>query len=173
MGSNPSKFNVCGDNCPVEQVSWDDIQQYIKKLNKKSGQQYRLPNEAEWEYAARSGSTGKWSFGSEESQLGEYAWYYGNSDAKTHGVGQKKPNAFGLYDMHGNVWEWVQDCYNDTYSGAPSDGSAWKTEACGQRVPRGGSWHDAATHTRAAVRTSDDASLRDERLGFRLARIAP
>ncbi len=173
MGGNPSWFKECGDNCPVEKVSWDDIQQYIQMLNAKSGQRYRLPSEAEWEHAARAGSTSKWSFGSEESQLGEYAWYRANSNSSTHGVGQKKPNAFGLYDMHGNVWEWVQDCGNDNYSGAPYDGSAWTSGTCGQRVLRGGSWDNVASDTRAAVRYRDVTTLRFNFLGFRLARTAP
>ncbi len=173
MGNNPSSFSSCGDTCPVEAVSWDDIQQYIQKLNAKSGQQYRLPSEAEWEYAARAGSTDKWSFGSDESQLGEYAWYATNSYSSTHGVGQKKPNAFGLYDMSGNVWEWTQDCWDNSYSGASSDGSAWTTGTCGQRVLRGGSWINLASYTRAAVRVGYVTSNRNDFLGFRLARIAP
>ena len=141
MGNNPSHFQGDGnDNCPVEQVSWDDTQQYIAKLNALTGQKYRLPSEAEWEYACRAGSTGEWCFGDDESQLTHYAWYQDNSDGKTHPVGQKRPNAFGLYDVHGNVWEWVQDCWNENYHGAPTDGSAWLTGDCRQRVVRGGSW---------------------------------
>jgi formylglycine-generating enzyme required for sulfatase activity len=96
MGSNPSRFKECGDNCPVEQVSWNDIQEYIQKLNQSSGKTYRLASEAEWEYAARAGSTGKWSFGDSESQLGDVRWYSANSGGKTQRVGQKRPNAFGL-----------------------------------------------------------------------------
>ncbi len=168
MGSNPSNFKKCGNNCPVENVSWDDIQQYIHKLNARSGQQYRLPSEAQWEYAARAGSTGKWSFGSDDGQLGEYAWYGANSGSGTHRVGQKQPNAFGLYDMHGNVWEWTQDCWNKTYGGASSDGSAWTTGDCGQRVLRGGSWGKFATDTRAAIRIRFGATARNYSNGFRL-----
>jgi formylglycine-generating enzyme required for sulfatase activity len=109
MGDNPSYFTG-NDNLPVEQVSWDDVQEFIRKLNAKEGtDKYRLPSEAEWEYACRAGTTTRYSFGDSESRLGEYAWYTDNSGSKTHPVGQKKPNPWGLYDMHGNVWEWVLD----------------------------------------------------------------
>ncbi len=171
MGSNPSKFTECGDSCPVEQVSWDDIQEYIKKLNAKSGQQYRLPSEAEWEYAARAGSSGKWSFGSDEGQLGEYGWYSDNSASKTHPVGQKKPNAFGVYDLHGNVWEWVQDCWHENYNGSPSDGRAW-TRSCSDtdRVFRGGGWYYGPANVRSADRVRGLSNGRVSDGGFRLAR---
>jgi formylglycine-generating enzyme required for sulfatase activity len=110
MGSSPSYFK--GDDLPVESVSWNDVQDFIKKLNEKEGgNKYRLPSEAEWEYAARAGTATRYSFGDDESKLGDYAWYMVNSGDKTHDVGQKKPNPWGLYDMHGNVWEWVQDIY--------------------------------------------------------------
>jgi len=173
MGSNLSKFSNCGDNCPVEQVSWDDIQKYIQKLNAMSGQQYRLPSEAQWEYAARAGSTGKWSFGDKEVQLELHGWFSGNSNAKTHPAGQKQANAFGLYDMYGNVWEWTQDCWNENYSGAPSDGSAWTTGNCGQRVLRGGSWNHEPSFARAAFRVRSGTTNRDGFNGFRLARMLP
>jgi len=173
MGSNPSKFKDCGANCPVEQVSWDDIQQYIQKLNALSGQRYRLPSEAEWEYAARAGSTGKWSFGNDEAQLKQHGWYSANSDSKTHPAGQKQANAFGLYDMHGNVWEWTQDCGNESYSRAPSDGSAWATGDCGLRVLRGGSWDSSPSYARAANRDRGYTAGRNDYLGFRLARMLP
>jgi formylglycine-generating enzyme required for sulfatase activity len=108
MGNFP--IGKKGSMLPVESVSWDDAQRFIAKLNKKTGWEYRLPSEAEWEYAARAQSTTEWSFGDEPYKLGNYAWYNENSRAKTHEVGQKLPNAFGLFDMHGNVWEWTQDC---------------------------------------------------------------
>ena len=134
MGSNPSEFTNCGPSCPVEKVSWDDVQQFIQKLNAKTGQSYRLPSESEWEYAARAGSQSKYSFGDSEGQLGQHAWYrensaraWYNSERSTKPVAGKQANAFGLHDMHGNVSEWVEDCYHDTYSGAPTDGSAWTT----------------------------------------------
>ncbi|WP_350297253.1 formylglycine-generating enzyme family protein [Limnohabitans sp. Rim8] len=127
-GSNPSHFKQCGMDCPVEKISWIDAQTFAHKLSQKTGKTYRLPSEAEWEYAARAGSSGKWSFGDDASQLGQYAWFDANSNGKTHPVAKKKPNAFGLYDMQGNVYEWVQDVLwfnpND-YKGAPSDGSVW------------------------------------------------
>ena len=122
MGDNPS--HVKGDDLPVERVSWDDVQEFIRKLNKKEGtDKYRLPSEAEWEYACRAGATTRYSFGDSESKLGDYAWYHENSGDKTHPVGKKKPNPYGLYDMHGNVWERVQD-ERHSYDGAPNDGSA-------------------------------------------------
>jgi formylglycine-generating enzyme required for sulfatase activity len=164
MGSNPSKFSSCGDTCSVEQVSWEDIQQYIQKLNTKSGQQYRLPSESEWEYAARAGSTGKWSFGSDEGQTGQNAWYSANSNSSTQKVGQKKPNAFGLYDMYGNVWEWVQDYYHDSYSGVPTDGSPW--ESGGEqkyRVLRGGGWIDGPAGLRSANRSKSTPGFPPQR----------
>jgi formylglycine-generating enzyme required for sulfatase activity len=138
VGSNPSYFY--GDNLPVERVSWDDVQNFINKLNEKEGiNKYRLPSEAEWEYAARAGTTTRYSFGDDESMLGDYAWYDVNSDNKTHEVGQKKPNPWGIYDIHGNVWEWVQDEWYGNYNGAPADGSAWEGD-CSYHVIRGGCW---------------------------------
>jgi formylglycine-generating enzyme required for sulfatase activity len=120
MGNNPSSFE--GDNLPVETVSWNEVQEFIKKLNEKEGSnKYRLPTEAEWEYAARAGTTTPHFFGNNESKLGDYAWYDSNSYRVTHDVGQKKPNPWGLYDMYGNVLEWVQDKWHDNYSGAPTD----------------------------------------------------
>jgi len=142
LGSTPSNFR--GDNRPVEQVSWNDIQRFLGKLNKQSGKTFRLPSEAEWEYAARAGTSSKWSWGNSEGSAGSYVWYDKNSGSKTHPVGQKKPNAFGLYDMHGNVWEWVQDNWHDSYRGAPSDGSVWGGGDSRLRVLRGGSWYDGA-----------------------------
>ncbi len=171
---NPSYFKNCGDTCPVEQVSWNDIQEYIKKLNASSGQQYRLPSEAEWEYAARAGSRGKWSFGEDEAQLGQYAWYSSNSGSKPHPVGQKQANAFGLHDMHGNVWEWVQDYYHDSYGGAPTDTSAWKNG--GEQdsgVFRGGSWDNDPADLRSAYRRGTSPDFRNDILGFRLAKTVP
>jgi formylglycine-generating enzyme required for sulfatase activity len=140
MGENPSDFK--GDDLPVENVSWDDVQEFIKKLNgKENTHKYRLPSEAEWEYAARAGTTSRYSFGDNDSKLGEYAWYIKNSGDKTHPVGKKGANPWGLYDVHGNISEWVQDEWQDTYNGAPDDGSAWE-DGVGivLRVFRGGNW---------------------------------
>lgn len=170
MGTNPSNFK--GDNRPVENVSWNDVQEFIKKLNQKEGgNKYRLPTEAEWEYAARAGSTTKWSFGDSEIRLVEYAWYDTNSGGETHPVGQKKPNAWGLYDVHGNVWEWCNDWYNSSYyqnsprndPSGPGSGS--------NRVFRGGSWDYVAPNTRAADRYYADPSRRYGGVGFRLLRL--
>ncbi len=165
MGSNPSYFK--GDDLPVEQVSWNDIQEFIRKLNRTgSGNRYRLPTEAEWEYAARAGSTTRFSFGDDEGRLGDYAWYRGNSGKRTHRVAQKKPNNWGFYDMHGNVWEWVQDWQGDYPSGSvidpkgPSNGS--------YRVLRGGCWLNGARRCRSAYRLGSRPVFRDYFLGFRL-----
>ncbi|MEQ9730187.1 MAG: SUMF1/EgtB/PvdO family nonheme iron enzyme [Candidatus Methanoperedens sp.] len=150
MGNDPSNFK--GDNLPVESVSWNDVQEFIKKLNEKEGtNRYRLPSEAEWEYAGRAGTTTRYSFGDDESKLGEYAWYAMNSGSRTHEVGQRKSNPWGLYDMHGNVWEWVQDIYHNSYNGAPTDGSAWEGDGS-DRVLRGGCWYDLASYLRSAHR---------------------
>jgi formylglycine-generating enzyme required for sulfatase activity len=169
MGDDPSNFT--GDDLPVEQVSWDDVQEFIKKLNEKEGtDKYRLPSEAEWEYACRAGTTTKYSFGDSESELGDYAWYDGNSDGKKHPVGQKKPNSWGLYDMHGNVWEWVQDGWHSNYGDAPDDGSAWEGRNGAYRVFRGGGWNDYARRCRSAARFHGDPRFRFGILGFRLLR---
>ncbi len=168
MGNNPSYFK--GDNLPVERVSWNDAQEFIQKLNEKEGtDKYRLPSEAEWEYAARAGTTTRYSFGDDESKLGDYAWYDANSGGKTHEVGQKKPNPWGLYDMHGNVWEWVQDKWHDNYNGAPTDGSAWEGDGS-VRVARGGSWTYEAWRCRSAYRTYGGPGIHGDNLGFRLLR---
>ena len=169
MGNNPSKNK--GRTLPVEQVSWDDIQQFIVKLNQRTAQKYRLPSEAEWEYAARAGTTTEWSFGDDESQLVDYAWYRQNSGIISQAVGQKLPNAFGLFDMHGSVYEWTQDCWHETYAGAPTDGSAWTTGcADNRRVLRSGSWATLNPHLlSSAYRRMYDPSFRYS-MGFRLAR---
>jgi formylglycine-generating enzyme required for sulfatase activity len=171
MGDNPSYFKGAGEDCPVEQVSWDDAQEFIKALNALTGQEYRLPTEAEWEYACRAGSTGKWCFGDDESELGQYAWHRKNSDNKTHPVGKKKPNAFGLHDLHGNVWEWCQDGWHNSYKGAPVDAREWVGDSDDKyRVLRGGSWINVPQNLRAAYRFFSDPAVRDESYGFRLAR---
>ena len=170
MGSNPSRFAACGPECPVENVSWNEVQQFISTLNQRTGQKYRLPSEAEWEYAGRAGATTEWSFGNDESNLGNYAWFDRNSGRKTQAVGQKLPNAFGLYDMHGNVWEWTQDCWHDNYIGAPTDGSAW-TAGCttDYRLLRGGSWSGDPAVLRSANRGRYIPDFRSSSDGFRLA----
>ncbi len=168
VGNNPSFFH--GDDLPVENVSWDDAQDFIEKLNKKEGTtKYRLPSETEWEYAARAGTNTTYPFGNDESKLGEYAWYDGNSIGKTHLIGQRKPNPWGLYDMHGNVWEWVQDTYHENYTDAPKDGSVWESSGHG-RVNRGGAWNREAKFCRSAYRGWLNPGRRLNNVGFRLVR---
>ena len=173
MGENPSYFKNCAQ-CPVERVSWDDIQVFLKRLNEQTGAQYRLPTEAEWEYAARGGqeSRGYWYAGSDD--LGAVAWYGENNGEKTHPVGQKEPNELGLYDMSGNVAEWVQDCWHDDYDGAPSDGRAWELENsgdCSRRVYRGMYSNSyLKVHLSSAFRMMDTSGDRSVYRGFRLAR---
>jgi formylglycine-generating enzyme required for sulfatase activity len=165
MRDNPSKFK--GDDLPVERVSWNDVQEFIKKFNEKENfDKYRPPSETEWEYAARAGTTTEYYFGDDKSNLGEYAWFNNNSESRTHPVGEKQPNPWGLYDMHGNVWEWVQDSWHSNYDGAPSDGSAWEDGA--KRVRRGGGWHDPAGNCRSALRINRDQGVRNNSLGSRL-----
>ncbi len=171
LGSNPSHFNSCGDDCPVEKVSWNYAQSYAQKLSQKTGKNYRVPSEAEWEYAARAGSDAKRSFGDNESELGNYAWFAGNSGSKTHRSAEKRVNAFGLYDMDGNVWEWVEDVWHTNYNGAPTDGSAWTTGGDqAHRVRRGGSWSSSPGDLRSAVRGRFAPDDRYEFAGFRIAR---
>ena len=176
MGENPSSFPLedDGDSSqhPVETVSWEDVQAFLTKLNEMTGARYRLPTEAEWEYAARGGqrSEGYQYAGSETPGL--VAWYGGNWETYwgTFPVGQKHPNELGLYDMSGNVWEWVADCWNGGYVGAPSDGSAWQSGECSARVLRGGSWYDRPRDLRSALRIRTTARFGDYYHGFRLAR---
>ncbi|HII00299.1 TPA: SUMF1/EgtB/PvdO family nonheme iron enzyme [Methanosarcinaceae archaeon] len=169
MRSNPSTFK--GDDNPVEKVSWEDAQDFIKKLNQMEGtKKYRLPSEAEWEYACRAGKTTRYYFGDNESKLGDYVWYYDNSGNKTHPVGQKKPNPWDLYDMHGNVWEWCQDKYHDNYLGAPFDGSSWDGGGGSYRVLRGGSWSSSVRDCRSALRRGRGPGSRYDYVGFRLLR---
>ncbi len=171
MGSNPSHFNDCGDDCPVERVSWNDAQEYVRKLSERTGKRYRLPSEAEWEYAARAGSVTAWSFGNEEGRLGEHGWFNGNSGSKTQRAGSRKANAWGLHDMHGNVLEWVQDVWHDDYAGGPTDGSAWMAGGDqARRVLRGGSWYGAPQGLRSAIRNGYTPASRSNVTGFRIAR---
>lgn len=181
MGRNPSVFNDCGDECPVETVSWDDVQEFLKRLNQKTGRQYRLPTEAEWEYAARAGKRTTYWWGDEVSR--EYANYGhdeccgGNAQGldrweSTAPKGQFRSNPFGLHDMHGNVWEWVQDCYLPDYNGAPEDGSAVEVANCSRRVLRGGSWFSYARELRTTYRFGSPPDYRGVDMGFRLARPA-
>jgi len=170
MGSNPSHFSSCGDDCPVEQVSWEQVQGFIKRLNTMEGtDKYRLPTEAQWEYAARAGTTTRFHTGNSDDDLLHAGWFRSNSGSKTHQVGQKTPSAWGLYDMHGNVYEWVQDWFR-LYSGGsvtdpagPSSGS--------KLVRRGGSWSSVARFCRSANRDYFGPDQRSGLLGFRLLKI--
>lgn len=169
MGTDPSFFK--GDDLPVESVSWKDVSQFIMKLNAKEGTtKYRLPTEAEWEYAARAGTNTRFSTGDDESKLGDFEWYNANSMTKTHPVGQKKPNSWGLFDMYGNVREWVQDEWHDNYKGAPTDGSPWESGANSLRVVRGCSFSIDASGCRAAVRGSNGIGDGSDHPGFRIVR---
>ena len=158
MGTRPAHFKN-GKN-PVEQVTWKHAREFTRKLSEKTGKSYRLPTEAEWEYAARAGSADEFYFGKDNNALPEYAWFDDNSDETTHPIGQRKPNAFGLYDMYGNVWEWLEDCWNNDYTGAPSDGSAWLAGDCSQRVARGGTWYSKKASVSSAARGKFASELR-------------
>jgi len=189
MGSNPSYFSECGDNCPVEEVSWNDAQEFISKMNQRGEGTYRLPTEAEWEYAARAGSTTAFANGGitetgcgHDPNLNAMGWYCGNSDvtysgcydyvgssscAGTHPVAQKQANAWGLYDTHGNVCEWCQDWYGDYPTGSVSDPTG--SGSGSSRVYRDGSWTSGAGYCRSACRNKYSPVVRLFRLGFRLA----
>lgn len=202
MGTVPSHFWDCGLNCPVERVSWNDAQAFIKKLNEKERRNiYRLPTEAEWEYAARAGSTTAFANGgisnveencNHDHNLDEMGWYCGNSNvtydtcadasgwggvscAGIRSVAQKTPNDWGLHDMHGNVYEWCEDDWHDTYNAAPSDSSAWidNPKRGNRRVMRGCSWGNFAQRCRSAYRYKGRPSLRVNYVGFRIVRYPP
>ena len=167
------KYVRDADNNPAVFVSWNDAQEFIEKLNsKEGGGKYRLPTEAEWEYACRAGSTTMFYFGSSYSQLGDYVWYYKNArdagDKYAHRVGVKKPNAWGLYDMHGNVYEWCQDLFDDYPSGSVTDPQG--SSSGSHRVYRGGCWNDYARYCRSAYRLNLSPGYRYNYLGFRLSR---
>jgi len=167
MGNNPSKFK--GDDLPVESVSCHDAIQFCERLSEKTGRQYTLPGEAQWEYACRAGSTARYCFGDDESLLGDYAWYKENSEGTTHPVGRKKPNDWGLYDMHGNVWEWCLDYWHGDYKNAPDDGNTRQESDEGSlRAIRGGSWPDSAEYCRCSSRARYRPDRRSGYLGVRV-----
>jgi formylglycine-generating enzyme required for sulfatase activity len=200
MGNNPSNFQDNPKN-PVEQVSWDDAKEFCQKLNQFTGKKYRLPTEAEWEYACRAGTQTRYYFGDDQSFLKEYAWYGDNSgdsfldtikmwdadpnwenyykklmdnNCKTHPVGEKKLNNWGLYDMSGNVWEWCEDPWHDSYANKPKNiknngNTIWSSSDISFRVLRGGSWDDDSGGCRSADRDRFDAGVRSDFIGFRLA----
>jgi formylglycine-generating enzyme required for sulfatase activity len=165
MGSNPSHFK--GDDLPVESVSWMEVQEFISKLRQITGRRYRLPTEAEWEYAARGGQSTKNFMYSGGNHADETAWYIGNSGEKTHAVGTKDPNELGIYDMSGNVWEWVADWYGK-YSAAAQENPSGPS-AGANRVFRGGGWSGEAWYCRVSGRFNYTPIIRYHSLGFRLA----
>ncbi|MBF0437678.1 MAG: formylglycine-generating enzyme family protein [Magnetococcales bacterium] len=171
MGSNPSEFLMCGKECPVEQVSWKEIQIFIGKLNGLGYGKFRLPTEAEWEYACRSGGKPEPYCGG--TSVDEVAWYDVKAKSPTSPVGQKRPNGLGLYDMSGNVWEWVADryCIADD-----NEESEWINPICedatsGQYVLRGGSWFNSAQDVRSTGRNRNSPDYKNVNLGFRLVRL--
>ena len=170
MGVNPSKFP--GDDHPVEFVSWTDAKAFVARLNEleTGANEYRLPSEAEWEYCCRAGNAGSFTFGDDESSLAGSAWYEVNAGGAPQAVGKKKANAWGLCDMHGNVWEWCEDVWHDGYQSAPLDGSAWITGGdATKRVIRGGSWAFGAADARSGARMPFRAESRvGDSLGLRV-----
>jgi formylglycine-generating enzyme required for sulfatase activity len=166
MGTNPSEFEG-NPTHPVDEFSWNDAQEFCRCLSQKTGMTFRLPTEAEWEYACRAGTTTAYSFGDDASRLGQHAWFGDNSGRSTKPVGTRKPNAWGLYDMHGNVWEWCSDWYGEYPSGAATDPQGPRSGT--HRVLRGGSWNLSSQYCRAANRNYDDPGSLISRFGFRVA----
>jgi formylglycine-generating enzyme required for sulfatase activity len=153
---------------PVTYADWHDAKRYCQWLSEQTGHLYRLPTEAEWEYACRAGSTGKWCFGDSKEQLKDYAWYDENSGSKTHPVGEKKPNQFGLYDMHGNVWEWCEDGWHESYNESPDDSDEWSSKN-NDKLLRGGSCDYNTDFCRNSFRYRGAPDLRYMNIGFRVA----
>lgn len=168
MGYNPSAQQ--GDTLPVDSISWEEAQAYVTKLRQLSGKDYRLPTEAEWEYAARAGSDASFPAGVSLTSLDAHGWHRNNANARSHPVGSRRPNAFGLYDMLGNVWERTEDCWTPHYEGAPTDGSARIDGDCDFRVVRGGSWVNWPRFLRPAYRFRYNTTSKYEFVGLRVAR---
>ena len=168
MGKIPSFFR--GLDLPVEGVSWKDAESFLLNLNKITGKNYRLPTESEWEYAARGGINSEGYVYAGSDRLEEVSWFGENSGGESHSVGKKLGNELGLYDMNGNVWEWVEDQWHSSYHGAPFDGSAWTDRSVNaDRVRRGGSWRRKARDCRVSNRLHHSPSFRGKSIGFRLA----
>jgi formylglycine-generating enzyme required for sulfatase activity len=173
MGQNPSRWK--GQRNSVEMLSYDDALDFCRRATQAmrkakliaENEVVRLPSEAEWEYASRAGSTGRYSFGDDVAKLGEYGWYHGNAAGNDPAVGAKQPNAWKLYDVHGYLWEWCADRWHDDYRGAPADGSAWTTGEDSRRVLRGGSWKDGAEKLTSSYRRAAEPTLRDDAVGLR------
>ncbi|MEO8425861.1 MAG: formylglycine-generating enzyme family protein [Verrucomicrobiota bacterium] len=173
MGKNPSAFK--DENNPVESVSWDEVQKFIEKLNEKNNAKYRLPTEAEWEYCCRAGSTNLFGLGTNDvtitaENLGDFAWFRKNSENRTHRVGEKQPNTWGLYDVHGNVWEWCQDWYASDYYAKAPEKNPLNTAPSTERAFRGGSWFLDGQNLRATFRSGNLPGFKSQYVGFRLAR---
>ncbi|ACD94891.1 formylglycine-generating enzyme family protein [Trichlorobacter lovleyi] len=167
MGNRPSNFRDCGDSCPVEQVSWNEVQQFIQRLNRQTGLQFRLPSEAEWEYACRSGGKQEKFCGGNDIDV--LAWHHDNSDGRPHPVGQKKPNGLGIYDMSGNVWEWVQDWFDTSYYSKSPRMNPQGPTTSSEKAVRGGCWDCEPKCIRASIRYWFAPNGRFSGLGFRLA----
>ncbi len=177
-GKNPSRWK--GNRNAVEMVSWDEANEFCRKATEqlrerkliKDTEVIRLPSEAEWEYACRAGTKTAYAFGDDPADLKDFAWYKGNSKGEDPPVGKKKPNAWGLYDMHGYVREWCADSWHQNYEGAPTDGSPWSSKDAKERVMRGGSWADEADNARSAFRDHKAPDHRSDTVGFRCVRAA-
>jgi formylglycine-generating enzyme required for sulfatase activity len=168
MGSNPSDHK--GDDLPVENITWEEAKAFAHKLSEITGKNYRLPTEAEWEYAARAGSESVFYFGDNPAELSEHAWFRQNAGGKSHKTATKNANPFGLYDMLGNVWERTEDCWHIDYENAPTDGSAWESEDCMFRVVRGGALVNHPQFLRSASRFRYAPGSRYEFVGVRIVR---
>lgn len=166
MGTNPSRFK--GSSNPVERVSWSDATEFCQKLSQRTGRKVRLPTEAEWEYACPAGSTTRFCFGDSDNGLGDYAWYRSNSGMKTHPVGAKRANAWGLHDMHGNIWEWCADWFDkDYYAKSPTDDPTGPANGS-YGVVRGGCWSTRGYYCRSANRYRFEPTGRLTAIGFRV-----
>ena len=162
------KYEHLGFDVPLRRVRWTEAVAYANWKSEREGKKYRLPTESEWEYACRAGSEGKFCFGDDESMLDAYAWYAPNAEGYTHNVGTKKPNAWGLYDMHGNVWEWCLDRYAEDYSSTPKDGSAYGVANDKGRVLRGGSFNADVQKCSCSSRINLGSAGKNYFIGFRL-----
>jgi len=165
------KLEHLGVDVPLRRVRWTEAVAYAKWKSEREGKTYRLPTEAEWEYACRAGSQSRFCFGDDESKLGDYAWYKANAEGRTHKVGTKKPNAWGLYDMHGNVWEWCLDRYTENYADTPCDGSAYGVASDKGRVLRGGSYNTDADKCSSTSRINLGSGGKNYFIGFRLIEV--
>lgn len=174
LGKDPSFFSSCGDTCPVEQVSWNDVQIFLQRLSAQTRQQYRLPTEAEWEYACRAGARQQYCGSDEADGVAHFCASTDHAECSNgpDPVATRQANAFGLYDMSGNVWEWVEDSYHENYIGAPADGSAWQKDGK-LRLLRGGSWFNEPASVPLTRRFKEAPAFRSKFGGFRIVRVLP